>query len=127
MTGRFLEVLPEGCPPSAAWTVEREQVVFRFVKTLPPALDDFASHHARGIAKPTDCPCRARGLSVLATDDLTVVQKLKKLQFFKNKEICRVRLDAGAGKLQQTSEPPHHTWWPFDGFDILAHCEVATP
>ena len=119
---QFREPLPDGCPPTDAWVIQHELFVFRFVKYDPPNEIDFESHQARGVAKPTVCPCRSRGLSVFATEDRKAL--LQKLPFFKKKKFCRIRLEQGAGRLLQTSEPPHHTWWPFAGYDILANCEV---
>jgi len=52
--------------------------------------------------------------------------KALKLPHLKNRKICRVLLPAGAGRIQQTFQPSHHTWWPLAAFDIQAHCGVGT-
>ena len=33
-------------------------------------------------------------------------------------------LESGAGSMQQTGRPSHHTWWPLAEFDILGRCAV---
>ena len=114
----YREPLPEGCPPAEAEEVSVERVVFRLVRSTPPTLDDFRSQRA-------ECPsaafrvaeCFARGLSVFA--DQRDCEKRRKLPRFRQSSICAVRLSAGAGRIQQTFEPSHHTWWPFAAFDIL--------
>jgi hypothetical protein len=40
--------------------------------------------------------------------------------------ICRIALQPGAGNIQQTFQPSHHTWWPLAAFDILVNSEVET-
>ena len=69
--------------------------------------------------------CQACGLSVFA-ERTELEAKALKLQHLKNRLICRVELVAGAGRIQQTGQRSHHTWWPLAAFDILAHCGVET-
>ena len=117
----YREPMPEDCPPVAAQEITDERVVFRLAKTNPATLDDFRSQRAiNPNAKFNVMECLARGLSVHA--DRRDSEQAKKLPKFQRCVICSVRLEAGAGRIQQTFKPSHHTWWPFAGFDILAHC-----
>lgn len=120
----YRETLPEGCPPDASVEIASETRVFRLVKTSPAILDDFRSQRAE---KPTVVfkgvtECQACGVSVF-TERQDAVQKALLLPRFRGFQVCLVRLVAGAGCIQQTFQPSHHTWWPLAGFDILAHCE----
>jgi hypothetical protein len=117
----FREPLPAGCPPPESAEITAEQVVFRLVRSLPPTADDFRSHRLIHPVKPFPNECFARGLSVhTVRRDSELAAKLPTLR---GSRICVVRLKAGAGRLQQTFRPSHHTWWPFAAFDILSHCE----
>ena len=113
--------MPEDCPPIAAQEIIAERVVFRLAQTNPATLDDFRSQRSiNPSAKFSVSECHASGLSVHA--DRRDSEQTKKLPKFKHCIVCSVRLEAGAGRIQQTFKPSHHTWWPFAGFDILAHC-----
>lgn len=119
----YREPLPEGCPPAEAEEIGLSREVFRLVRGKPPTLDDFRSHRAEkpnAAFKVTEC--QARGLSVFA--DRRDSERALKLPALRGRLICRLRLEAGAGRIQQTGQPSHHTWWPLAAFDILTHCEV---
>ena len=121
----YRELLPEGCPPAEACEIVDEKVVFRLVATNPATGDDFRSQRAeRPDAKfpPQINECVARGVSVHA--DRKDSDKARRLPRFRRALICKVRLMAGAGNIQQTFEPSHHTLWPLATFDILANCHV---
>lgn len=123
----YREPLPEGCPPAEAREIVNEQVVFRLVASNPATDRDFRSQRAeRPDAKfPPKIPeCVARGLSVHGNRKDS--EKARCLPRFRSAIICSVRLIAGAGSIQQTFDPSHHTWWPLATFDILAHCAVET-
>jgi hypothetical protein len=120
----YREALPSECPPDAAETISAERLVYRVVSTFPPSQEDFKSQRAmnpsavfRGVSE-----CQAMGLSVFS--DSRDAEKLLKLPKMRGRLLARVRLVEGAGKIQQTSTPSHHTWWPLTDFDILAHCEA---
>lgn len=121
---RLSEPLPQGCPPDDADEITTECLVFRLVRTHPATLDDFRSQREekpdavfKGVTE-----CQARGLSVYtARHDCA---KLLKLPHLRTRAVATLRLVAAAGRLQQTFQPSHHTWWPLADFDILAHCEM---
>lgn len=121
----YREPLPEGCPPDAAEEIAALREVFRLVRNSPPTLDDFKSQRAE---KPDAVfqvsECQARGLSVFA--ERRDSERALKLPTLRGRLICRLRLEGGAGRIQQTGRPSHHTWWPLAAFDILAHCGVET-
>lgn len=120
----YREPLPEGCPPPGAAEVSAAREVFRLVRNRPPGDGDFRSQRAE---RPTASfigvsECQARGLSVFG--ERRDCEKARMLPALKGRCVCRVRLESGAGRLQQTGRPSHHTWWPLAAFNILAHCEV---
>ena len=121
----YREPLPEGCPPDAAEEIAAPREVFRLVRSNPATPEDFRSQRKEkpdrifhGVTE-----CQALGLSVFA-DRRDAEGNALKLQHLKKRLICRVTLSAGAGRIQQTFQPSHHTWWPLASFDILAHCGV---
>ena len=120
----FRESLPTECPPADAEEIVAPKVVYRLVRNEPPGLSDFDSQRA---LKPNATfgvsECIARGLSVHT--QLADSIRTAKLPMLKGSKPCRVTLDDGAGYLQQTGTPSHHTWWPLAEFDILATCEAV--
>ena len=40
---------------------------------------------------------------------------------------CLVILTTGAGRIKKTGGSSHYTWWPYDRYDILAHCQLVKP
>ena len=123
---RYREPLPDGCPPDAAEEISAAWSVFRLVRTNPPTNRDFQSQRAerpstrfRGVSE-----CQARGLSVFAVR--RDAERASKLPNLRGRLLCRVWVEAGAGHIQQTGRPSHHTWWPLADFDILARCAMET-
>lgn len=123
----YRDSLPAGCPPDVAEEIATTRVVFRLVRTDPPTPDDFLSQRQEKPDRlfPGVTECQACGLSVFA-DRRDAVAKALKLPRLKNHKLCRVTLLTGAGRIQQTFQPSHHTWWPLAAFNILAHCGVET-
>ena len=99
-------------------------LVFRLVRYDPPRGCDFKSQRAE---KPSNVfnvsECRARGLSVSTRAE--EAELLLKLPTMRGRLVCEVKLDKGAGKIQQTGKPTHYTWWPFETYDILENCLVV--
>ena len=121
----YREPLPEGCPPGAADEIAAPREVFRLVRGNPPTVDDFKSQRAEKPDAVFQVPeCQARGLSVFA--ERRDSERALKLPTLRGRLICRLRLDTGAGRIQQTGRPSHHTWWPLAEFNILANCGVET-
>lgn len=119
----YREPLPVGCPPPEADEINFERDVYRLVRASPPGLGDFRSQRdERPQAVFQVSECLSRGLSVHTVRSDS--ERMRKLPRFKNHLVCRVHLESGAGKIQQTFQPSHHTWWPLAAFDILGHCEV---
>jgi hypothetical protein len=119
----YRESLPEDCPPESADEITEARLVYRLVKGAPPTLNDFLSQRAlKPGAKFSVSECQARGLSVFTQK--TDCVNLLKLPHLRSNQVALVRLEQGAGRLQQTGRPSHHTWWPLADFDILAHCEM---
>ncbi len=121
----YRESLPDGCPPEAADEIAAAREFFRLVRSDPPTQDDFRSQRAEkpeAVFQVTEC--QALGLSVFA--DRRDSERALKLPWLRNRLICRLRLEAGAGRIQQTGRPSHHTWWPLAAFDILTHSGVES-
>ena len=121
---RYRESLPPGCPPDEAREITSSEAVFRLVRTHPPTADDFCSQR---VEKPFQefhgvSECHARGLSVFFRWEDS--QRALKLPALRGRLICRVQLESGAGRIQQTGRRSHHTWWPLAEFDILSRCAV---
>jgi hypothetical protein len=121
----YRESLPEDCPPEGSEEIHGSLVVYRLVRNNPPTDCDFRSQQAERPNRTfTGIECIARGLSV-HTDRTQSVQVRNGLPRLKGLLICRVVLSYGAGRIQRTfRHPSHHTWWPLNEFDILAHCSV---
>jgi hypothetical protein len=120
---RYREPLPADCPPDEAAEIAAERIVFRLVRGNPPALADFRSQRAERPTAAFRIPeCLLRGLSVFA--ERADCERTRKLPRFRGSSVCRVRLGMGAGRIQQTFQPSHHTWWPFAEFDILTYCNL---
>lgn len=119
----YREPLPEGCPPSEADEIDSERSVYRLVPSDPPTAQAFRSRRAEEPSGVFDVSeCLACGVSVYA--EISDCAKTRKLPRFRSMLVCRVRLGAGAGRIQQTFKPSHHTWWPMAEYDILGNCEV---
>ena len=120
----YREPLPNGCPPAEAKEIRAAREVFRLVDSNPPTDSDFASPRALQPVKTFVgvTECRALGLSVHT--ELRDSKKALKLPTQRGRRVCRVRLGLGAGRIQQTGTPSHHTWWPLADYDILIRCEV---
>ncbi len=122
---KYREQLPPGGPPEDAECIIDQRCVYRLVQQDPPNSSDFKSQRATNpIAKFSGVSeCQAMGLSVLSSK--SVSENIKKLPKFRKYKICRVELNSGAGKIQQTGPNRlHHTWWPLANYDILANCFV---
>lgn len=119
----FRESLPDGCPPSESEELSSERVVSRLVRNNPPTEDDFRSQRSeRPLVVFDVSECLARGVSVYERQ--ADCEKTRKLPRFRRSHVCRVRLKSGAGHLQQTFKPSHHTWWPFAAFNVVEHSQV---
>ena len=119
---QYREELPEGCPPADAYVPSSGLRVFRLVASLPPSEDDFRSFRSLNPASVVGVlECQTRGLSVYTNAD--DAEKKRKLPKLKKLMTCAVSLDSFSGKLKQTGQPSHHTWWPSAQFLILDNCE----
>ena len=123
---RYREPLPQGCPPDTAEEISAAWPVFRLVYTDPPTEGDFRSQRAKNPSKrfPGVTECQARGLSVFGMRK--DAERALRLPSLRGCLLCRVQLEAGAGHIQQTGRPSHHTWWPLAEFNILVRCALET-
>jgi hypothetical protein len=121
--GAYAEELPINCPPAESTEI-KEGVYFRFVGTMPPLAQDFASHCQLYPNKNyRDRQCLARSLSLFSSFEAAT--KAAKLPALKNKLIAKVVMIPGAGRIMQTSGPEHHSWWMYSGVDPVSLCSKA--
>ena len=122
----YREPLPDDCPPDEAEEITSPRLVYRLVHNLSPINDDFRSQRAE---KPTAqfnvSECRARGLSVFT--DRSDAERQTRRRNLRNLIPCLVTLTAGAGRIKKTGGSSHYTGWPYDRYDVLAHCQLAHP
>lgn len=119
----YREELPNGCPPSDAWEITDEKVVYRLVESDPAQPSDFDSCFKLYQATHGN-ECMARGVSVHDSYD-AVANTARKTPRLRGKRICKVALRDGAGRIKQTGQQSAHcTWWPYAAYDITAACEV---
>ena len=122
----YRESLPDNCPPDTADEITSPRLVYRLVRNIPPINDDFRSQRAE---KPTAqfnvSECRARGVSVFT--NLSDAERQTRRRNLRNLIPCLVTLTAGAGCIKKTGGSSHYTWWPYDGYDILANCQLVKP
>lgn len=122
-TETYSESLPVNCPPPEAHLPEDGMEVIRLVNQDPPDETDFKSfrslHPSR---KAPTTECEACGLSVYTSQ--SDAERLRKLPKFKDSLPCVVRLSPLSGRIKQTNQPSHHTWWPSSQFNILTNCEI---
>lgn len=121
----WAEPLPKNCPPLEAWVPDNE-VYYRLVDN-PPTARNFVSNrvlqprrHLKGVSE-----CEARGLSVY--DDIDGCHELMDtFPALRKKQVAKVTLPPGCGKVLQTMQnPSHHTWWLKSDFDPVSVCEMV--
>jgi len=123
----FLSGTPDFCPGDLA--VEIEAVLFRACDTAPPTPEDVTSHAhsklARKFKRADPNSCNSWGLSVwVSTDDVHHAMKLHE-KWLPRKYIHKFEVVISDGRLAQTGTPPHHTFWPYDGVDLLSRLELV--
>ncbi len=111
---RFLEPLPEGCPPPHAVAIDQPIVVYRLVGTDPPTMCDFRSHRCKFPNKRFRDECTASGLSVF-----TMPNGARKNLRRSGSEVWEFVLNAGDGYIMRDENSSHCTWWPFDSWSGL--------
>jgi hypothetical protein len=121
----FLSGTPDYCPGESA--VESEAVLYRACDTIPPTPEDVTSHaHSklpRKSKRANPEHCNSWGLSVwVSTEDVHHAMKLHD-KWLPKKHIHKFEVANPDGRLAQTGTPPHHTFWPYDGVDLLSRLE----
>lgn len=124
----FLSGTPDYCPGDSA--VESEAVLYRACDTIPPTAEDVTSHAHSSLPRKANRAnpkrCESWGLSVwVSPDDVDHAMKLHE-KWLPKKHIHKFAVSAPDGRLAQTGTPPHHTFWPYDGVDLLSRLELVT-
>jgi hypothetical protein len=116
------------CPPGNAEA--KDATFFRACDNDPPTEEDFTSHvqsrlpRKRKKAKPDIC--EHWGLSGwISHEDAVHAQQI--FDWLKSKYIFRANIQSSEGRVMQTGKPPHHTFWPCNGVDLLGRAEIALP
>jgi hypothetical protein len=118
----FPKHFPEDCPPKAAKPVKGE--IFRFIRKKVPEDRDFKSHFVLEIKFEPDKLCEACGCSVYLSEE-DARAKAEKTPYLKGKKLAKAKLSPEWGRIAQTFDPPHHTWWlvndksPTIMFDVI--------
>lgn len=119
----FREPLPNECPPDYAEEVSGTLIFYRLVKNQTVTEGDFDSARALSPSNRfSKDECHVRGVSVFARDE--DLKKISKLRRHREKRICLVVLNQGAGYIEPNGQGSHHTWWPLADYDILGSCKV---
>ena len=114
------EELPDNCPPEDA-KAPNEKELYRLVSSNPPTDNDFDSHRAlypNKIFNVSDC--QAHSISII--NNLSDIEKMKKLPLHKNKIIVRLQLELKDGLIKQTGKITHFSWWVSKNFS-LTQCQ----
>ena len=124
MVAPFHPCCPAGCPSDQA--APPAGPVFRAARTFPVTDVDVVSDAARGRRGVDKSNCLNWGLSVWTSKE-AVDYARKVLPFTKRRYIVDLVVDAQDGMIQHTPttvQNEHHTFWPYDGRDIKAHCQI---
>lgn len=131
MAGKFPPAFPAGCPKGGA---EVEGDLYHGCESNPATPEDFTPHamssRPRKQAMAKTGGCIAWGLSVwVSEDDARHAQELFPLWAAKW-HIFKGRVTAVDGQLAHTptnQQSNHHTFWCYDGVDLLPRFVPALP
>lgn len=128
--GDFPDWFPDGCPHDAQ---EAETTLFHGCETNPPTGEDFTPHarseRPRKQAMARNGGCLAYGLSVWTSEEEAIhAQEL--FNYAARWHIFSGDVTADDGLLAPTptnNQPSHHTFWAYDGVDLMGKFEPALP
>ena len=116
MSTKWLEDLPESCPPSDAYA--SNETFYRLVSNNPPKISDFWSN--RKIFPQTPFPdldeCLIKSCSIIST--IEECKKRRKHSRFKDKRILKFYLNRDIGVIKKTFGRCHFSWWVSANLDI---------
>src|SRR4051812_17760725 len=109
---RFPDWFVPGCPPGDA--ADADGSIYRFVAANPAGPEEFRSYFETG-ERPNGSPCQRCGLSVFRRleDVRRLLHHLWKSYPNKNygPHVVKRELSAADGRMKQTGNPGHHSWW----------------
>jgi hypothetical protein len=120
----FAEPLPRQCPPGNATRLSATTEFYRVAKSSPVSESDFRSVRWLYPDRKVPDECIASGVSIFQRKN--DIERILKLGRFKKGRVVKIALGPNAGLLLGTpgdNANSHHTWWPFEDFDILSCCE----
>jgi hypothetical protein len=122
---KYLEDLPDTCPPADAENVDRE--LFKAIDGNRPREKDFKSFAERKRPGIDPEECDSWGLSVWP-DMVAVRHALRVYPTFRRKSIIRFTVTKQDGCLKFTpskKQPDHHTFWKDCNRSLLHVCEIV--
>ncbi|WCT73108.1 hypothetical protein PQ455_15985 [Sphingomonas naphthae] len=128
--GEFPEWFPNGCPHDAA---EVNTTLYHGCETDPASQEDFTPHARSDLPRKQAMAraggCMAFGLSVWTSEaDATHAQEL--FRYAARWHIFRGDVTEDDGQLAPTptaNQPSHHTFWAYDGIDLMGKFVPALP
>lgn len=128
--GKFPNWFPSGCPHNAK---EVDTTLYHGCESNPATQEDFIPHarsaRPRKQAMARNGGCMAFGLSVWATEaDARHAQEL--FPYAARWHIFRGDVKPEDGRIAPTptaSQPAHHTFWAYDGVDLMVKFLPAWP
>jgi hypothetical protein len=107
---KWPDYFPDQCPPAEARNDNVQ--VFRLVDGAPLSAEDFLPTFIEQPHRPFDADkfCAACGVSVFRNVQ-DVVQKRSRFKPLRGKKIARGRITEVDGRVLETFEPTHMTWW----------------
>lgn len=118
----FHENIPEGCPPSDS-VIDTPVLVFRTCKRTELHSKDFQSYYELDIAVSEDNVCNSFGLSCVTDYEYALNKALQSPRRWK--AIAKAEILPEHGRIKQTGQPPHHTWWPYSGVERAEIFEIV--
>ncbi|MEY4576728.1 MAG: hypothetical protein RL701_1431 [Pseudomonadota bacterium] len=103
----YPEDWPEGCPPAEAQPAQG--TFYRILNHAAPTLEDFQSHHERGLAPNADRVKRC-GLSIYETQ--AQARHRQKLTPRLGQYLSAGSLTPESGVISASDRSGHITWWP---------------
>jgi hypothetical protein len=121
----FPDHFPNGCPPSDSKPAGGTH--FRLVRAIPPTVDDFATHHERGVRGGDSCEGRGLSIYALQADAANTYRHFARKHGTKGTNIghlvAKLELKPDHGRLKPTPRSSHcdshHTWWPYEKCERL--------
>jgi hypothetical protein len=121
---KFHPDIIKNCPPSDA--SPGSGLIYRMVKSFPPASDDFDSDVERKTKNCDQTNCDCWGCSVWADSD-GVETAMNLFKYWRKRYIVSVSLKSSDGLTKNSpsnGQPGHYTFWKAVGVDLSNKCTI---